>query len=504
MSSDDSRADPLARRRAGILLHPTSLPGGPGNGDLGPDAFRFVDFLADSGFSVWQTLPLGPTHDEGSPYHSLSAHAGNRTLIDPRALREAGWLDNIPTLGQVESTEAYRLDLVERAHRGFRERGGEGDWQDFEAFCQEHASWLEDYALFMALRGELGGPWWQWPEAVRDRHVTALGAARDRLAGAIAHHRFAQWVVFRQWQGIRAYANDRGILLFGDIPIFVAHDSAEVWAHREYFALDESGQPETVAGVPPDYFSETGQWWGNPHFRWERLATDGYGWWIDRIRTQLELFDWIRLDHFRGFQAFWEIPYHGEATEGRWVAGPGADFLEAVADAFGELPLVAEDLGVITPEVTELRERFGLPGMKVLQFAFGDDSTNPFLPHNHGRDFVAYTGTHDNNTTRGWWEEELTQAQREQVLDYLGLPGEAIPWPLIRAALASVAHCAILPMQDCLGLDGDHRMNQPATIEGNWQWRFQWDWLDPDLAHGLRHLNDLYGRTRQLGLDWAG
>jgi len=486
---------PLDRRRAGILLHPTSLPEGPGNGDLGPAAYRFADFLAEAGVGVWQTLPLGPTHEDGSPYHSLSAHAGSRRLIAREPLVEAGWLDGVPEPGEGEDPEAFRLDLVARAHRGFRERAAPAQGAELDIFCAEHAHWLEDFALFMVLRAEQGRPWWEWPEPLRDRDPEAMGQARERLADALDHHRFAQWVFFQQWHALKDYANARGILLFGDIPIFVAHDSAEVWAHREVFALDRDGQPETVAGVPPDYFSETGQYWGNPHFRWDRLAADGYRWWIDRIRTQHELFDWVRLDHFRGFQAFWEIPYGAEPVEGRWVEGPGADFFQAVAEALGELPLVAEDLGVITAEVAALRERFALPGMKVLQFAFDGDSGNPFLPHNHRRDFVAYTGTHDNNTTLGWWRDELGEGDRQQVREYLGMPEEAMPWPLVRAGLASVAACAVVPLQDCLALGSEHRMNQPATVEGNWQWRFRWDWLGNHLADRLRRMNDLYGRV---------
>jgi 4-alpha-glucanotransferase len=486
--------DPRDVRRSGILLHPTSLPGSPGNGDLGAEAYRFVDFLVQGGFGVWQTLPLGPTHDERSPYHSLSAHAGSRCLIDLQALAGAGWLEAVPELPPDGDADAFRFDLIERAREGFEASADDADRADLGEFCRAHEHWLDDYALFMALRCELDAPWWEWPAALRDREPGALAEARERLGRWLAHHRFAQWLFFRQWRQLKDYANRRGVLLFGDIPIFVAHDSAEVWAHRELFDLDAEGHPTTVAGVPPDYFSETGQFWGNPHYRWDRLASENYGWWIERIRTQRELFDIVRLDHFRGFQAFWEIPYHGEATEGRWVEGPGSDFFRAVAEALGELPLVAEDLGVITPEVTALRERFGLPGMKVLQFAFSGEGTNPFLPHNHGRDFVVYTGTHDNNTTMGWWQDELDDQGRARVMDYLGQPQEAMPWPIIRAALGSVGRCAILPMQDCLGLDGDHRMNQPATVTGNWQWRFRWDWLATDLAERLRHLNALYGR----------
>ncbi len=362
------------------------------------------------------------------------------------------------------------------------------------AFCRDQARWLDDYALFMALRRENQQPWWEWPEPVRDREAKALTEAKHRLAEEIDRHCFIQWLFFHQWGKLRYYANERGIALFGDMPIFVAHDSAEVWAHRELFALDPQGQPETVAGVPPDYFSETGQYWGNPHYRWDRLAEAGYRWWIERLGTQLELFDWIRIDHFRGFTAFWEIPKGEPATAGQWVPGPGEAFFQTVEQALGELPLVAEDLGVITPEVTALRERFHLPGMKVLQFAFGGGADNPFLPHHHRLDSIVYTGTHDNNTTLGWWQQELSEKVQEEVQDYLGWPGETLPWPLIRAALSSVAQVAMLPLQDLLELGAEARMNTPATIEGNWQWRFQWEQLPEDLGRLLVHLNTLYDR----------
>ncbi|HKL78085.1 MAG TPA: 4-alpha-glucanotransferase [Gammaproteobacteria bacterium] len=475
-----------AQRRAGVLLHPTSLPGGTAGGTLGADAFHFVDFLRNAGFSVWQTLPLGPTHEDRSPYQCLSAHAGNPDLLDPERLADAEWLHAAP---------AARADFWPAAFADFQRDADDATHQDFRAFAAEQAYWLDDFALFMAIREEHGGPWWQWPAPLRDRAPQALADAHQRCAEAVDYHRFLQWQFFRQWAAVKAYANECGIVLFGDMPIFVAHDSSEVWAHRELFALDEEGQPETVAGVPPDYFSETGQYWGNPHYRWDRIAADGYRWWIDRLRTQLTLFDWVRIDHFRGFEAFWEIPAGEYATEGRWVPGPGADFFHAVEAELGQLPLVAEDLGVITPEVNALRDQFDLPGMKILQFGFDSDADNPYLPHNHRRRAVVYTGTHDNNTTVGWWQEDCPDWVRERVRDYLGHPGEPMPWPLIRAALASVAQIAVVPMQDLLALGADSRMNEPATVEGNWRWRFRWVDIPDGLGDRLRHWNALYGRA---------
>jgi len=477
---------PEARRRAGILLHPTSLPGPGGGGDLGPDAYRFADFLHAAGFSVWQTLPLGPTHEDGSPYQCLSAHAGNPGLVAPRILHEDGWLEDLP-----EPDE----DPLRTAYQAFCRNAGQPERAAFQAFASEQEHWLDDFALFMAIREEHGGPWWHWPPALRDRAPEALADAHRRRGDEVDFHRFVQWQFFRQWDGLKAYANQRGILLFGDMPIFVAHDSSEVWAHRDLFALDAEGQPETVAGVPPDYFSETGQYWGNPHYRWDRLAADDYQWWIQRLRTLLRLFDWVRIDHFRGFAAFWESPAGASATEGRWIPGPGHDFFREVEKALGQLPLVAEDLGVITPEVNALRDDFGLPGMKILQFGFDSDADNPYLPHNHCPNSVVYTGTHDNNTTLGWWQEDCPEWVQERVLEYLGRPGEPMPWPLIRAALASVARTAVVPMQDLLELGAAYRMNEPATVEGNWGWRFDWQDIPEDMASRARYLNGLYGRV---------
>ncbi len=483
------------RRRAGLLLHITSLPGGVGNGDLGAEAYRFIEFLSASAFSVWQVLPLGPTHDDGSPYQCLSVHAGNPLLISLEWLQGRGWLE-LPEKGDAVSAARYRLSCLEQAWEGFQQRASQEEREQLEAFVARHADWLDDFSLYMALREEQGGKAWsQWPEPLRDRETAALDEARSRLGKQIDTVRFQQYLFFQQWHELRAYAQQHGVLLFGDMPIFVAYDSAEVWAHREYFTVDEHGHALTVAGVPPDYFSATGQLWGNPLYRWDRMQADGFQWWIGRMRTQLELFDFVRIDHFRGFEACWEIPGGAKtAIEGRWVKVPGEALLKALYDAFHALPLVAEDLGVITPEVEALRNRFGLPGMKILQFAFGGDATNPYLPHNHEKRSVVYTGTHDNDTTLGWYRA-LGEGEKAHLLDYLGCPGEEMPWPLIRATLASVACLAMLPMQDVLELGSEHRMNTPGTTEGNWRWRFQWEQVDADLSSRLSHISRLYGRS---------
>ena len=487
--------DVFARRRAGVLLHPTSLPGGAGNGDLGPDAYRFIDLLVDCGISLWQTLPLGPTHEDLSPYQCLSVHAGDSRLISLQVLHEQGWLEDAGLDASRDPDVQRRLRLA-AAHDGFQQRASAEEREAFALFACEHAGWLEDFALYQALRSEYGGKaWYQWPRAVCDRQPAALARERKRLAGQIEQVRFEQFLFYRQWKHLRHYANERGVLLFGDIPIFVAHDSADVWAHREWFSVDAHGQSQVVAGVPPDYFSATGQRWGNPHYRWDALQQDGYRWWVERIRSQMEMFDLMRIDHFRGFEAYWEIDAQAEtAIDGRWVKGPGDGFFQALKAELGDLPLVAEDLGVITPEVTTLRERFGLPGMKILQFAFDGVADNPYLPHNHEVLSVVYTGTHDNNTTLGWYQE-LPDDQRWRVHHYLGDSAEAMPWLLVRSALASVARLAVIPMQDLLGLDGSHRMNVPGVAEGNWRWRFSWDQLHEEHSARLRDWIRLYGRA---------
>ncbi len=485
----------LEQRRAGVLLHPTSLPGGVGNGDLGANAHRFVDFLAQAGFSVWQMLPLGPTHRDGSPYHALSLHAGNPLLISLDRLVEWGWLEpNRPDT--VVNVAVYRIERLAQAHKIFTQRAGDSEQQAFDAFINQEAHWLEDYALYRALRREFSGQaWFQWPAPLRDREPEALIAARARLGDEMERVRFEQFVFDRQWQGLRAHAAERNLLLFGDMPIFVAHDSVDVWVQREYFQLDDHGLPTVVAGVPPDYFAAQGQRWGNPLYHWGRMEADGFRWWIARMNTEFRRFDLLRVDHFRGFEACWEIPAaDATAVNGRWVEVPGAELFETLLQHFGSLPLVAEDLGMITPEVTALRDRFGLPGMEILQFAFDSDAANPYLPHNHRKLSVVYTGTHDNDTTLSWFES-LSAERQLRVVDYLGYPHEPMPWPLLRAALASVSQLAIVPMQDILGLGRGQRMNTPGTTEGNWSWRFGWEQIAPGLDERLRRMVGMYGRA---------
>ena len=489
-----SHRSPLDRRRAGVLLHPTSLPGGLlGNGDLGPDAYRFVDFLQAAGMRVWQILPVNPTQHDGSPYQSSSVHAGNHRFISIEPLLEKGWLEE-PPLEEGSLSDEGRSFAISLAWEGFKERATESDRTDFERFCAEHGHWLEDYTLFQSLHLEQEGCWWDWLAPLRDREPQALSMARARLSDQIANIRFEQYLFYTQWMNLKRYANERGILLFGDVPIFVAHDSAEVWSHRSMFDLLEDGHPRVVAGVPPDYFSATGQRWGNPLYRWDRMEEDGFSFWIERMKTQSTLFDFVRIDHFRGFEAYWEIPASEEtAMNGAWVQAPGERLFAKLYEALPDLALVAEDLGVITPEVDALRRRYGLPGMKILQFAFSGGADNPYLPFHHTLDSVVYTGTHDNDTTLGWYNA-LDDATRAHVDQYLGHSREIMPWPMIRMAMASRANLCIIPMQDLLGLGTKHRMNTPGTSEGNWSWRFSWDYMEPELAERVRRRVEMYGR----------
>jgi 4-alpha-glucanotransferase len=485
---------PAPRRRAGILLHPTSLPGADRGGDLGEEALRFIDFLSAAGMGVWQMLPLGPTHADGSPYQCLSIHAGNPGLISLGRLQQWGWLaaDDVT---RAHSDREHRQTCLRNAYRGYLQQATPQESAAYAQFLSQHAHWLDDYALYQALRQEHGDQsWWTWPAALRNRVPGALDKARTRLAPVMQQVRFEQYAFFRQWRELRQYAGSHGVWLFGDMPIFVAHDSADVWAQRDGFMLDKQGRPTVVAGVPPDYFSATGQRWGNPLYNWQRMQADGFRWWLTRVGTQLELFDLLRIDHFRGFEAYWEIPA-GETTamHGRWVNAPGDALFQVLHAHFDPLPLVAEDLGIITPEVTALRQRYALPGMCILQFAFDGGADNPYLPHRCDRNSVVYTGTHDNDTTLSWFED-LTHAQQHRVREYLGFPAEPMPWPLIRAALASVANLAIIPMQDVLALGKGQRMNTPGTAAGNWGWRFAWEQLDAGLAPRLRQLVQLYGR----------
>jgi len=491
---DGSSKATLDRRRAGILLHITSLPGGGSTGDLGPSAYQFVEFLQCAGMGVWQMLPIGPTQPDGSPYQTSSMHAGDPRLISLRSLVDEGWVEPEVLEREQITDQEKALHLLE-AWRAFDSRADEGARGALARFVHEEGHWLKDYALYRALKEEQqNSGWWDWPESIRKRDPAALVRASQRLSREIDYICFEQHLFFRQWAALKAYANDRGVRLFGDMPIFVAHDSADVWACQESFLLDAKGKPLVVAGVPPDYFSATGQRWGNPLYRWEQMEKEDFRFWVDRMRTQLRLFDLTRIDHFRGFESYWEIPAEdADAVNGHWVQAPGDALFDRLHQIYDPLPLVAEDLGIITPEVVALRERYGLPGMKVLQFAFSGESDNPYLPFRHEANSVVYTGTHDNDTTLGWYLA-LDDGLRQYIDDYLGRSREAMPWPMIRSAFASRSLLAIIPMQDILALDGSHRMNLPGTTEGNWSRRFQWDQLEEDIAPRIRRRLEMYGR----------
>jgi 4-alpha-glucanotransferase len=495
------------QRASGILLHPTSLPGPYGSGDFGESARHFVDWLVAAGQTLWQILPLGGIGPGNSPYMSTSAFAGNVLMVDLSELQQQGWLD-AADLAPVTGLDAarvnfaavvpYRMTRLARAERRFATGATPAQRADFEAFCQAQRSWLDDYALFMALceRHE-GLDWCDWGPALARREPAALALARQTLADRIAFWRFGQWCFFRQWRALRAYANERGVHVVGDAPIFIAHQSAEVWAHQELFELDGLGRPTVVAGVPPDYFSATGQRWGNPLYRWSAHAEQGYAWWVERVRRTFELVDIVRIDHFRGFAAHWEIPAsEPTAVHGKWVPGPGAALFQAVADALGPLAIIAEDLGLITPDVDALRKQFAFPGMRILQFAFAGDATDRFLPHNHERDTVVYAGTHDNDTVAGWWAT-TSEHERHFARGYLATDGHDMPWAMIRAACMSVADTAIHTMQDVLALPGECRMNFPGQGEGWWEWRLQWSQVHPWHAQRLAELCRLYGRLQR-------
>ena len=494
---------PLHRRRCGILCHPTSLPSPFGIGDLGNDAYRLIDFLYSAGQSVWQVLPLGPTGYGDSPYQPFSAFAGNPLLIDLRQLVDDGLLaERDLALPDPFSDEHVRYgeviafkDLVLR--NAYKQLGeaSEAFAREFEAFGQAQAHWLDDYCLFMALKQHhRWASWTEWPEEIAQRQPEALAHWRDALGDEISYQRLLQFLFERQWQRLHAYANESGVDIIGDLPIFVGHDSADVWANQELFYLDEQGQCTVVAGVPPDYFSPTGQRWGNPLYRWDLMADNGYAWWIERLRRVLAHVDLVRIDHFRGFCAYWEVAAdEPTAINGRWVPGPGRAFFDAVCAALGELPILAEDLGLITKDVTALREELGLPGMTVLQFAFGGPSTNPHLPYNHERNSVVYTGTHDNDTTVGWYGD-LGELERHHLHVYTGSDGSDVHWHLIRMAMSSVSDLAIYPLQDALGLGSPARMNYPGRAQNNWTWRYTPDALQPELGETLAELARATGR----------
>ncbi|NDD64083.1 MAG: 4-alpha-glucanotransferase [Acidobacteria bacterium] len=531
------------QRSSGILLHPTSLPGDFGIGDLGPSAYRFIDLLESMGQGVWQVLPLGPTGYGDSPYQCFSAFAGNPLLISPEMLVREGVLaaedlDDSPPFPAERVDYGlvinYKSRLLERAHDNFRalsrQAAGDSLIGAYRDFCERTSWWLDDYALFRAIKdAHAGQEWTRWRAPLRDRDRTALHSFRDENEARIDYHRFQQFLFFRQWLSLARYANQHGVLIIGDIPIFVAHDSSDVWADRRYFLLDDAGLPTAVAGVPPDYFSADGQLWGNPLYRWSLMAEDGYRWWVARIRAALSMVDIVRLDHFRGFEKYWAVPA-GEPTarNGEWQIGPGADLFLAIERELGALPIIAEDLGFITDEVRQLRDRFDLPGMNVLQFAFSPDPAADHLkPYRFNPNSVVYTGTHDNDTTVGWFRAgdhqiepfaggradgeagrvgnydpadeagEAGEADEKTFLRrYLGTDGHEISWDLIRLALASVADMAIIPLQDLLGLGTEARMNTPARESGNWSWRFLPGQLTPHIVRRLAEMTDTYGRNR--------
>jgi 4-alpha-glucanotransferase len=491
-------------RAGGILLHPTSLPGPDGIGDLGPEAFRWVDFLQQSGCQFWQVLPLGPTGYGDSPYQCFSAFAGNPYLISAAILLDQGLLQQEDLadrpgfpLEKVDYGKAiqWKLKLVHRAYEHFAAGNRDNLRSEFETFKSAEQHWLAPFATYMAIKTEYNlVAWNNWPEELRLRDPKALKAFKKEHIEQIEEQAFAQFLFYRQWRAVRDYAHQKGVRIIGDIPIFVAYDSADVWVHKDLFYLDEAGLPEVVAGVPPDYFSKTGQLWGNPLYRWDVHKAQGYEWWAQRIKAVLNQVDIVRLDHFRGFEAYWEIPYGNEtAIEGRWVKGPGSGFFRSIQEELGELPIIAEDLGVITEGVTKMRDDFNLPGMKILQFAFAADPDDDFLPHNYPIKCVAYTGTHDNNTTRGWYEA-APEREKDFCRRYLARSGGDIAWSMVRALWGSVAAWVLAPMQDFLNLGEWARMNYPGNPSGNWDWRMHPNAINEGLIARLHETNYLYGR----------
>ena len=498
-------------RAAGVLLHPTSFPGPYGIGDLGQAAYDFVDFLHNARQSLWQVLPLGPTGYGDSPYQSFSAFAGNPLLISPDRLVEAGYLPP-SALADVPDFPRSRVDfgpvitykqaLLAQAFAHFEEAGAEDQREAFAEFKEREHGWLDDFAFFMALKQQFveheGGVWNTWPEEIARRTPEGMKKWREKLGDEIAYHKFLQFLFFEQWLALKQYADDRGILTIGDVPIFIAFDSADVWANPDLFYLEEDGSPAVVAGVPPDYFSETGQRWGNPLYRWERMHENNYDWWGRRMEAVFRQVDVVRIDHFRGFEAYWEIPAsEPTAVVGQWVEGPGAPFFQALRERLGGLPIIAEDLGIITPEVEALRDRFDFPGMKLLQFAFGGDRTSDFLPHNFTPNSVVYTGTHDNDTTWGWYRS-ASPSEQDHVRRYLARSGDDVVWDLIRLALSSVSVYAVIPMQDLMDLGTGARMNYPGRESGNWHWRYTRPMLTEIMAYRLRELTELYGRAPEV------
>ena len=491
-------------RSSGILLHPTSLPGPDGIGDLGPEAYRWVHFLKESGCKLWQILPLGPTGYGDSPYQCFSAFAGNPYLVSPTLLLEESLLtpQDLSEQPQFPSQQVdfgsvipWKLTILDRAFARYKQNNDKNLAGELEDFAAEQNFWLNDFALFMAIKESQGGvSWSEWPATLRHRDPKALQGFAKANADAVQRHIFRQFLFFRQWSALRSYANTAGIQIIGDIPIFVAYDSADAWSHPELFHLDKKGLPTVVAGVPPDYFSPTGQLWGNPLYNWKVHQAAGYSWWIERFKASLQLVDIIRLDHFRGFAGYWEVPYGNPTAEiGRWVKGPGHSLIEAIQTALGGLPIIAEDLGKITPDVVKLRDDFNLPGMRIMQFAFSGDASDPFLPHNYIENCVAYTGTHDNDTVTGYYQT-APEHEKDFMRRYLARSGNDIAWDMIRSIWGSVAVMSIAPMQDFLRLGNKARMNFPGKASGNWGWRMAADALTPGLQNEIININTVFGR----------
>ncbi len=491
-------------RASGILLHPTSLPGPFGSGDFGASAFQFIDWLKQSGQTYWQMLPLGEIGPGNSPYMSCSAFAGNVLMIDLENLAKQGWLNEEDLLPHPDfdvhhidfnTVIPFRLDRLKRASARFFAKHDDPLHDDYLAYCIAEHAWLHDYALFKTIEHHQGGcVWGHWPVDLAQRTPESLERVNIGFSTDIAFWKFCQWNFSRQWSMLRAHAHKNGVRIVGDVPIFVAYQSADVWANQDLFNLNAAGNPTVVAGVPPDYFSETGQLWGNPLYRWDKHEETGYAWWTARLGHALQQFDLVRIDHFRGFSEYWEVPADAlTAIDGKWMPGPGAKLFEAFKQAFGHLPIIAEDLGLITPDVIELRDQFALPGMRILQFAFGDGETNYFLPHHYIANTIAYTGTHDNDTTLGWWQTS-SDHEKDFACHYLHSDGTAIHHDMIKALLESAANTVIFPMQDILGLDGAHRMNFPGLAKGNWAWRFIWDQIDADYVSTFSKITAEHGR----------
>lgn len=497
----------ITERGSGILLHPSSLPGLYGSGDLGFDAYRFVDWLKSARQKYWQVLPLGEIGPGNSPYMSSSAFAGNVLMIDLVELAEFGWLSQEDLLPHPDFRDQavdfarvipFRMQRLRRAAQAFFASTAThtATHVEYHEFCRTEAYWLDDFALYKTLEERHGGRAWnQWANGFPNRNAQALQEVASSCAGEIGFWKFCQWCFARQWSKLRDYAHQRGVRIIGDVPIFVAFQSADVWAHQELFELDEQGRPSVVAGVPPDYFSETGQLWGNPLYHWEAHEQTGFAWWIARLKHALNCFDLVRIDHFRGFSSYWEIPADAPtAIHGRWVQGPGEKLFDALAVALGDMPIIAEDLGIITQDVIELRDNYHLPGMRVLQFAFGEDESNHFLPHHYIENTIAYTGTHDNDTAIGWWNSAPVK-EKAFLQKYLATDGQAIQWDMMNALSASQANMVIYPMQDVLGLSGEHRMNYPGKSAGNWEWRFSWSQLKQEQTQLLAKISTEHNRA---------